>query len=94
LAAFAWGNHALVFVWLAHDRQFVGAILVLLVVFVLVRMISGRRLTIITKGFQSIKLVENSTGMRGVMLLLLRGKASSKQSRCVSAGLSQHFIQL
>jgi hypothetical protein len=48
----------------------------------------------ITKGLQSINLVENSSGMCGVMLLLLPGKASSKQSRRVSGGLSQHRIQL
>jgi hypothetical protein len=39
--------------------------------------------------------VENSWRMCGVMLLLLPGsKASSKQSRRVSGGLSQHCIQL
>jgi hypothetical protein len=48
----------------------------------------------IMKGLQSINLVENSSGMRGVMLLLLAGKASSKQSRRVGGGLSQHCIQL
>ena len=46
------------------------------------------------KGIQLINLVENSSGMRGVMSLLLPGKASSTQSRGVSGGLSQHFIQL
>ncbi len=33
--------HALVFVWLAHDRRFVGEVLVLFVLFVFIR-ISGR----------------------------------------------------
>ena len=48
----------------------------------------------ITKGLQSINLVEKSSGMRGVILLLLLGKASSKQPRRVSGGLSQHCNQL
>ena len=41
MAAFACGNHALVFVRLAHDRRFVGAVLFVLVLFVFIR-ISGR----------------------------------------------------
>ena len=85
------GNHALYFVGLAHDRRFVGAVLFLFVVVVLLFFfrISGRhRVAHDHEGLLSINLVENSSGMRGVMLLLLAGKASSKQSRRVSGGLS------
>jgi hypothetical protein len=44
LGGFCVSNHALVFVRLAHDRRFVGAVLLLFVLFALVfiRMISGR----------------------------------------------------
>ena len=68
-------HNALVFVRLAHDRRFVGAFL-----FVLSSSSSssssslgsrgGIVLPMITKGLQSINLVENSSGMCGVMLLL------------------------
>jgi hypothetical protein len=75
LAAFCVWNHALVFVRLAHDRRFVGAVLFLFILFVLVVFIRMSRggivLPMITKGLQSINLVENSSGKRGVMVLLL-----------------------
>jgi hypothetical protein len=54
----------------------------------------GIVLPMTTKGVQSISLIEYSSGMRGIMLLLLPGKASSTQSRRISGGLSQHRIQL
>jgi len=61
----------LVLVRLAHDQRFVGAVLFLLVLvlFVFIR-ISERVLPMIAKGLQSI-LVESSSGMCEVMLLLL-----------------------
>ena len=69
-------HHALVFVRLAHDRRLVAAVLFVLFLFVLVLFvfirISGRLvLPMITKGLLSINLVKNSSGMCGVMLLLL-----------------------
>ena len=69
----------LVFVRLAHDRRFVGAFLFLFVLFFLFffsssSFSSGSRggivLPMITKGLLSINLVENSSRMCGVMLLL------------------------
>ncbi len=67
-------HHALVFVRLAHDRRFVGAV-VFVFVFFLLSSSSGSRggivLPMIMKRLQSINLVENSSGMCGVMLLLL-----------------------
>src|SRR5207247_3181123 len=67
-------HHALVFVRLAHDRRLVAAVL-----FVLSSSSSssslgsrgGIVLPMITKGLLSINLVKNSSGMCGVMLLLL-----------------------
>ena len=68
---------------------------ILFVLFLFIRMIPGRpRVAHDHEETPSINLVENSSGRRGVVLLLLLGKASSKQSRRVSSGLSQHFIQL
>jgi hypothetical protein len=65
----------LVFVWLADDRRFLGAVLFfVLVVFVLVlfiRISGGIMLSMIVKALQSI-LVEASAAMCGVMLLLLK----------------------
>jgi len=53
----------LVFVRLAHDRRFVGVVLfVLFVLFVFIRNSGGTVLPMITKGLQSINLVENSSG--------------------------------
>jgi uncharacterized membrane protein YhaH (DUF805 family) len=60
--------NTLVFVRLAHDRRYVGTVLVL---FVFIR-ISGRHC--VAHGHEetpSINLVENASGMRAVMLLLL-----------------------
>jgi hypothetical protein len=54
----------------------------------------GIVLPMTTKGVQSISLIEDSSGMRGVMLLLLPGNALSKQSRRTGDSLSQHCIQL
>ena len=69
-------HHALVFVRLAHDRRLVAAVLFVLFLFVLVLFvfirISGRhRVAHDHERLQSINLVENSSGMCGVMLLLL-----------------------
>jgi hypothetical protein len=63
-------HHALVFIRFAHDRRLVAVHFLFLFVFVLFvfNRISGRHgITMITKG-----LVENSSGMYGAMLLLLR----------------------
>jgi cbb3-type cytochrome oxidase subunit 3 len=66
-------NHALVFVRLAHDRRFVGTV-VFLFFFVLVVFIriSGRhRVAQDHEGTPVDDQLENSSGMCGVMLLLL-----------------------
>jgi hypothetical protein len=67
------GNHALVFVQLAHDRRFVGAVLFVLVRFVFNRISEGHCVAMITKGLLSINLVD-SAGVDpcGILPLLLR----------------------
>ena len=79
----------LVFIRFAHDRWFVVLVLFVLFVFVLIvfiRISGRRRVAHDHEELQSDELVENSSRMRGVMLLLLQGKASSKQLRRVSGG--------
>jgi hypothetical protein len=56
---------------LAHDRRFVGVVLVLFVLFVFIRIRGCTVLPMITKGPQWINLVENSSRMCCFMLLLL-----------------------
>jgi hypothetical protein len=67
--------HALVFVRLAHDRRFFGAVFLVFVfvfVFVVFIRISGRHcIAHDHEGTPVDDLVENASGMWGVMLLLL-----------------------
>src|SRR5260370_38950619 len=81
LGGFCVGNGALVFVRLAHDRRFVGAVLLLFILFVFIRTISGRFAR--DHEWPCGKFLGDALGH---FVAPPSGKASSKQSRRVSAG--------
>jgi hypothetical protein len=80
-------SHALVFVRLTHDRRFVVLFVIVVVLVVFIRVSGDIVLPMITKGLQSIDLAENSSAMRGVMLLLpprqgiIEGSGSLRKNR-------------
>jgi hypothetical protein len=97
LGGFCVSNHALVFVRLAHDRRFVGAVLLLFVLFALVfiRMISGRHR--VARDHEWTPVDQPSGKFLGDAwghVVAPPKQASPKQSRRVSGGLGQHCIQL